>query len=275
MVRPGARKRAVHWVVREFGVSERHACRLFGLHRSTKRYVSQRTEPPELRPALREVAYAHPRYGYRRVHWLLERQGFAVGQRRVRRIYREEGLAVRRRKRKRFKRIVREPATLPSRPNERWSMDFVHDQFENGRCYRVFAAVDDFTRESVAMEAASSLPAAKVTEVLDRAIARRGRPRRIVCDNGSEFTSLWFMQWAARHGIDIQFIQPGKPTQNAFAESFNGRFRDECLNTHWFRTLPQARHIIAKWQQHYNAERPHGALGKQTPEEFRLTYLAQ
>ena len=140
---------------------------------------------------------------------------------------------------------------------------------------RVFAAVDDFTRESVAMEAASSLPAAKVTEVLDRAIARRGRPRRIVCDNGSEFTSLWFMQWAARHGIDIQFIQPGKPTQNAFAESFNGRFRDECLNTHWFRTLPQARHIIAEWRRHYNADRPHGSLGKQTPEEFRLTYLSQ
>jgi hypothetical protein len=153
-------------------------------------------------------------------------------------------------------------------------MDFVHDQLDDGRWYRVFTAVDDFTRESVALEAATSLPAAKVTEVLDAAIGRRGLPRRIVCDNGSEFTSLWFMQWAARHGIDIQFIQPGKPTQNAFAESFNGCFRDECPNTHWFSTLPQARHEIAQWQRHYNAERPHGSLGKQTTEEFRLTYLS-
>ena len=265
----------MHWVQEHFSVSERHACRVFGLPRSTRRYVSRRTEPPELREALRESAYAHPRFGYRRVHWLLERRGFAVGQRRVRRIYREEGLTVRRRKRKRFKRIVREPATLPRRPGERWSMDFVHDQFENGRWYRVFTAVDDFTRESVALHAGTSLPSAKVTEVLDQAMATRGRPKRIVCDNGSEFTSLWFMQWAARHGIDIQYIQPGKPTQNAFAESFNGRFRDECLNTHWFSTLPQARYIIAAWQHHYNVERPHGSLDRQTPEELRLTYLSQ
>lgn len=275
MVTPAARKSAASWLLEKFEVSERRACQVVGSHRSTQRYESRRKEPPGLREALRDAAHEHPRFGYRRVHWLLERQGFAVGQRRVRRIYREEGLTVRRRKRKRFKRIVREPATLPSRPNDRWSMDFVHDQFDDGRWYRVFTAVDDFTRESVALEAGTTLPAAKVAEVLDRVISARGRPRRIVCDNGSEFTSLFFMQWAARHGIDLQFIQPGKPTQNAFAESFNGRFRDECLNTNWFGNLVHARHVIADWQHHYNCGRPHTALGRRTPEEFRLTYLSQ
>lgn len=274
MVTPAARKAAVRSLREHFGVSERRACKVCGLHRSTQRYRSTRREPEGLRQAVRDRAYAFPRYGYRRVHWLVLQDGFEVGQRRVRTLYREEGLTVRRRRRKRLKRVVREPATAPTRPNDRWSMDFVHDQLADGRCYRVFAAVDDFTRENVVIEAATSLPSSRVTQVLDAAIRERGRPRRIVCDNGSEFTSLWFMQWAARHGIDIQFIQPGKPTQNAYAESFNGRFRDECLNTNWFTHLPQARRTIARWRQHYNTGRPHSSLGNRTPEEFRLTCLA-
>ncbi len=275
MVTPAARKAVVRWLREKYGVSERRACRLCGQHRSTQRYPSARTEPEGLRQAIRDAAYKHPRFGYRRVHWLVRREGLQVGQRRVRRLYREEGLTVRRRRRKRLKRVVREPATPAAQPNDCWSMDFVHDQLADGRCYRVFAAVDDFTRESVAIAVATSLPASKVTQVLDEAIRKRGRPRRIVCDNGSEFTSLWFMQWAARHGIDIQFIQPGKPTQNAFAESFNGRFRDECLNTNWFWHLPHARRTIADWQHHYNDSRPHSSLGQRTPTEYRLTCLTQ
>lgn len=148
-------------------------------------------------------------------------------------------------------------------------MDFVHDQLANGRTIRVLTVVDDFTRESVALEVATSLPAAVVTQALDRAIAqRKACPKSLTCDNGTEFTSMVFMQWAARHGIDVQFIDPGKPTQNAFVESFNGRLRDECLNTNWFATLDAARAVIATWQHHYNYGRPHSSLGRVPPAIF-------
>jgi putative transposase len=222
-----------------------------------------------LRQAIRDVAYAHPRLGYRFVHWSVLRLGFVTGQRRVRRIYKLEGLHVRKRRRRRLKLAARVPRVPATRANERWSLDFVHDQLSGGRSVRVLTVIDDFTRESVALEVATSLPAAAVTYTLDRAIEqRRACPKSLCCDNGTEFTSMVFMQWAARHGIDVQFIEPGKPTQNAFIESFNGRLRDECLNTNWFPTLEAARVVIRDWQRHYNHDRPHSALGRVPPAIF-------
>ena len=269
MVAPAARRRAVEWLTTERHVTARRACRLLSLARSTWGYRTKRAEPEGLRQAIRDVAYAHPRSGYRFVHWRVVRDGFTVGQRRVRRLYRLEGLHVRKRRRRRLRLAVRVPRSTPARVNERWSLDFVHDQLASGRTLRVLTVIDEYSRESVALEVGTSLPAAVVTRALDRAIEARGAcPKSLGCDNGTEFTSMVFLQWAARHGIDVQFIEPGKPTQNAFIESFNGRLRDECLNTSWFPTLDAARAVIAEWQQHYNYARPHSALGRMPPAIF-------
>jgi putative transposase len=233
-----------------------------------------RIEPAGLRQAILEIAYAQPRYGIRRVHWWVRQQGFASGRRRVRRIYREEGLVVRKRRRKRLKAVVRRPMSLPTGTAQRWSMDFVHDQLSDGRRFRVFNVVDDFSRQSVVAYAATSLPSSSVTRALELAIEEHAKPDTIVCDNGPEFTCLHFLQWAARQRIDVQYIEPGKPIQNALCESFNGRMRDECLNTQWFESLRHARSVIAGWQAHYNQHRPHSALGYRTPNDFALTYQA-
>ena len=274
MVTPAARRAAAQWLHHERGISERRACRLTGCPRRTKRYQSVRIEPAGLRQAILEIAYAQPRYGIRRVHWWVRQQGFESGRRRVRRIYREEGLVVCKRRRKRLKAVVRRPMSLPTGTAQRWSMDFVHDQLSDGRRFRVFNVVDDFSRQSVVAYAATSLPSSSVTRALELAIEEHAKPDTIVCDNGPEFTCLHFLQWAARQRIDVQYIEPGKPIQNALCESFNGRMRDECLNTHWFESLRHARSVIAGWQAHYNQHRPHSALGYRTPNDFALTYQA-
>jgi len=274
MVTPAARRAAAQWLHHERGISERRAGRLTGCPRRTKRYQSVRIEPTGLRQAILEIAYAQPRYGIRRVHWWVRQQGFASGRRRVRRIYREEGLVVRKRRRKRLKAVVRRPMSLPTGTAQRWSMDFVHDQLSDGRRFRVFNVVDDFSRQSVVAYAATSLPSSSVTRALELAIEEHAKPDTIVCDNGPEFTCLHFLQWAARQRIDVQYIEPGKPIQNALCESFNGRMRDECLNTQWFESLRHARSVIAGWQAHYNQHRPHSALGYRTPNDFALTYQA-
>ena len=274
MVTPAARKEGAHWLMRRFTISERRACRLTGSVRSTQRYRSRRQEPEGLREAIREVAFQHPRYGYRRVHWVVVRDGHRTGMCRLRRMYREEGLTVRRRRRKRLKAVVRRPMTPPTSPGQRWSMDFVHDQLADGRRFRVFTAVDDFTCKSVVLRVGTSLPSSCVTLALEHAMQAHGVPEVLVCDNGPEFTSLEFMKWAACHRIDVQHIQPGKPMQNAFCESFNGSFRDECLNTTWSASLPEARRRIEAWRTEYNTERPHSSLGNQTPNQFERTWRA-
>lgn len=271
-MKPVARREMVGWIRAEFGVSERRACRLMGLCRSVARYESRRKDEPELRKAVRDAALSKPRNGYRRVHLDVRSKGFIVGQRRVRRIYREEGLAVRRRRRKRLKPVVRQPKVMATRPVQRWSMDFVHDQLVDGRTIRIFAVVDDFTRECVAMKVGTSLCSSDVAIELFKAIEERGRPDALVCDNGPEFTSTHLQQWAARLGIELQFIEPGKPTQNAFAESFNGRLRDECLNLHWFESLRGARQEAAAWRHAYNHSRPHSSLNYQTPHDFHQAW---
>ncbi len=246
-----------------------------GLSRSSARYRGSGRGDDKLRERLRVIAAERRRFGYRRLHVLLCREGLVVNHKRVYRIYREEGLSVRRRCRKR---VARERCALPelSGPDQRWSLDFVSDALSWGRKIRMLTVVDAFTRESLAIEVDTSLSGARVARVLDRVIAGRGAaPQEIVLDNGPELTSRALDQWAYEHGVRLCFIEPGKPVQNAYIESFNGRLRDECLNEHWFQSLPHARRIIEDWRIDYNRDRPHSSLGNLSPVEFRAAWTTR
>lgn len=234
---------------------------------SSQRYRSRRAADPELRARLRAHAEARPRWGYRRLHVLLRRDGLAVNHKRVYRLYREEGLAVRRHKRKRLA-VTRQPLPAPAQLNERWSMDFMHDALVSGRRYRILNVVDDLSREGLTSEVDFSLSAARVIRALEEIGLERGFPTSIVLDNGPEFRSGALDEWAYRHRIVLDFIEPGKPTQNPFVESYNGKIRDECLNQHWFRELQEARITIEAHRVDHNQVRPHSSLGNLTPQEF-------
>ena len=254
----------------DHALSERRACGLTEVHRSTKRYRSRRDGQQSLRTRIRELAAEHPRYGYRRLWVLLRREGVVVNHKRVQRLYRQEGLAVRRKRRKKIAGTQRQPMTCPTRPDVHWCMDFTSDQLADGRRIRTLNLVDIFTRECLAIEVAFSLPAHRVVRVLERVLAERGTPQRITVDNGPEFISRAVDAWAYQRKIVMDFIQPGKPTQNAFIESFNGKFRDECLDRHWFKDLEDATAIIGEYRVFYNTRRPHSSLDNRTPTEFRL-----
>ena len=269
MVTCPARREAARWVRGELGLSERRACGLLRISASSFRYRSRRRAWPELRERLLALARERPRYGYRRLHVLLRREGYEVNHKRIHRLYRREGLMVRRRLRKRIAAGKRVPLPMPSRPNERWSIDFMSDQLGDGRVFRTLNIVDDFTRECLAIEVDTSLSGGRVVRVLEGLCAVYGRPRALVMDNGPELTSKALDAWAYRNGVDLRFIQPGKPVQNCYVESFNGKFRDECLNEHWFASLEEAREVIEEWRQDYNQVRPHSSLGDLTPEQFR------
>lgn len=265
----------VQRVQAHYGLSERRACRLVGIGRSTLRYRSQpRPEEESLRRRLRELAAVRPRFGYRRLHVLLRREGVIVNHKRIERLYREEGLAVRRRNRKRVARDGRGRAAAPARPNQQWGVDFISDALAWGRRIRLFTVVDVFTREALAIEVDTSLPGGRVVRVLERLVLERGAPDEIVLDNGPELTGKAVDQWAYERGVWRRFIEPGKPFQNAFVESFHGRLRDECLDRHWFVGLNDARHTIEAWRQDYNQSRPHSALGYRPPQEFRQAFEA-
>jgi putative transposase len=214
------------------------------------------------------------RFGYRRLHAMLRREGYEVNHKRVYRIYVEEQLWVRRRKRKRHLAMPRSPMLVPTKVNEVWSMDFVSDALAAGRRFRTLDIVDDFTREAPAIEVDTSLSGVRVTRVLDRLKLERGLPRQIRSDNGPEFISRAVEQWAYANGVEWHFIEPGKPIENAYVESFNGKFRDECLNENWFTTLADARQKIEQWRQDYNQVRPHSSLAYRTPNEFRIEAAA-
>lgn len=270
---PAQRRAAVQWIQARYGLSERRACRLVGVGRSTLRYRSRaRTDEPSLRQRLRELAAERPRFGYRRLHVLLRREGMRLNHKRIERLYREEGLAVRRRTRKRVARNGRGRAAFPGRPNQQWGIDFVSDTLAWGRRIRLFTVVDVFTREVLAIEVDTSLPGGRVVRVLERLAVARGAPDEIVLDNGPELAGKAVDQWAYERGVWLRFIEPGKPVQNAFVESFQGRLRDECLDRHWFLGLTDARHTGAIWRQDYNQARPHSALGYRPPEEFRRVF---
>jgi len=271
MVKSTAFRRAVGHVQAEFAMSERGACRALGFSRSSHRYAARRADPKELLDRLRELAARRPRFGYRRLHVLLRREGMMVNHKRVERLYRAEGLAVRRKKRRRVAAFPRQPLPAPSRINERWSMDFVRDALVNGRPFRTLNIVDDLSRECPAIEVDTSLPGERVVRVLDGVVAERGKPDGIVMDNGPEFVGKALDAWAYRMGIRLHFIRPGKPVENAFIESFNGKFRDECLNENWFTDLRDAREKIERWRIDYNQHRPHSSLGNRSPQEFVAT----
>lgn len=268
MVKPAARRDVVRLLQQVYGMSERRSCRLVRVWRATYRYAPKRANGEPLRKRLRELAAEYPRYGYWRLYRKLRREGVMVNHKRVYRLYREEGLSVRKRPRKRLAR-ARVPASVPIAPNVRWSMDFVSDSLADGRKLRVFNVVDDYSREALIMEVDTSIGGQRVARLLDEQAAICGAyPQSIVCDNGPEFISHALDQWAEEHGVKLEFIQPGKPVQNCFVESFNGRFRDECLNENWFVSLDHARKIIGRWKDEYNTVREHGSLGGCTPREF-------
>lgn len=267
-MRPAQQRAAVAYTQERLGFSQRRACRLVGTARSTVRYRSRRQGDEALRTRLRDLAAQRPRFGYRRLHVLLRREGIVVNHKRVERLYREEGLAVRRRTRKSLTRIRRGRPLPPARANEQWALDFLHDGLASGRTIRVLSVIDVFTREALALEVDTSLPGSRVVRVLERLLGERERPGQLVLDNGPELISCALEEWAHRHAVTLHFIDPGKPIQNAHCESFHGRLRDECLNEHWFLGIGDARQIVEAWRRDYNHARPHSALGYQTPVEF-------
>src|SRR5271154_3800358 len=267
VVSPQGRREAVLVMQVEVELSQRRACGLIELYRATCRYRKRRSEDQPLRVRLRELAEARRRFGYRRLQILLEREGWQVNHKRVYRLYVEEKLSLRR-KRGRKRSTVRQPLPAAVAANQVWSVDFMSDALSSGRRFRTLNIVDDYTRACLAIEVDTSLGGMRVVRVLEELQQRRGLPRQIRSDNGPEFVSRAVDQWAYEQGLQWHTIQPGRPMENGYVESFNGRFRDECLNENWFSDLADARDKIAQWQQDYNEQRPHSSLQYRTPMEF-------
>jgi putative transposase len=254
--------------VTSLGRSIRKACILVGLSRASYDYRPRERNDAELREKIRELAHKRKRFGCPRIHLMLRREGLVVNHKRIERIYREEGLSLRKRKRRKTAAIERVILPAPERPNERWSMDFVTDSLVTGRRFRALIIVDDYTRECPVIEVDTSLGGRRVVSVLDRLAETRGLPEVITIDNGPEFAGRALDEWAYRRGVKLNFIRPGKPIENAYAESFIGRLRDECLNENWFINSKHAREIIESWRLDYNGDRPHTSLGGLTPLEY-------
>ena len=257
------------WAQEAYRISERHAARLVKLAIGTLRYESRKVFDEVLRHRLRELAGTHVRYGYRRLTVLLRREGWHVNAKRIYRLYREEELIVRTKQRRKIARRRPVPSGVAVRPNQCWSMDFVSDKLADGRSFRILTVVDQFTRECVALEADRSMTGMKVAQALEPAGHERdGLPESITVDNGSEFSGRALEAWAMTKGVQLCFIRPGRPVENGFIESFNGRLRDECLNVEWFTSLDDARQKLARFREHYNQQRPHSALADRTPAAF-------
>jgi putative transposase len=268
MVTPVARREATAHLCQVHGVSQRRACRALEVDRSSIRYRSRRPDDGHIRLRLREIAAVRRRFGYRRLHILLRREGLAPNHKKLRRLYAEERLQVRRRGGRKRALGTRAPLALPQGPNQRWSLDFLHDQLSDGRRFGILAVVDDFTRECLALVADTSLPGLQVGRELDAIVARRGKPAACVSDNGTELTSTAILRWSQEPGVEWHYIAPGKPQQNAFIESFNGRLRDELLNETLFGSLADARAALATWRLDYNTVRPHSSLRNLPPAHY-------
>jgi putative transposase len=258
----------VSWAIKDKDYSQRRACGLVGMEPKTYRYASTRPDDGALRQRLKELALERRRFGYRRLHILLRREGIVLNRKKLYRLYREERLTVRKRGGRKRALGTRAPMAIPQDKNQRWSLDFVSDALANSRKFRILTVVDDFSRECLALVVDNSLSGIRVARELDRIIEMRGAPCMVVSDNGTELTSRAILGWQAERGVEWHYIAPGKPTQNGFIESFNGRLRDECLNEHLFANLAEARRIIEAWKIDYNTRRPHTSLGGLTPTEF-------
>ena len=274
-MKPSRRRPVVNYLRGVYQVSQERACRVARIPVSTFRYQSTQEPRTALRLRIREIARVRIRYGYRKIRVLLKREGWNVGKKLVYRLYREEGLALRYKpRRRRCAATNRRERCKPDAPNQVWSLDFVADQLVDGRKFRALTVVDVFTRESLAIEPGQSLKGTDVVNVLSRICMQRATPKTLFCDNGSEFTSQAMDLWAYHAGVQIDFSRPGKPTDNAYVESFNGTLRSECLDAHWFATLAEAKQVIEAWRREYNESRPHRALGERTPNEIACEFAA-
>ncbi len=263
------RRVALPYLRKAYQISERRACQVIVVNRSTVQYKSVKTDVPALRARINEIAATRVRYGYPRIHVLLRREGWLVNRKRVYRIYREEGLSMRlKTPRRRKSAVVRTERPTAIAVNQTWSMDFMADNLADGRKIRLLTIVDNFSRECLALEVAAGFKGTDVAQVLTHIVSERGRPREIRCDNGPEFVSKALDQWAYWNKVQLDFSRPGKPTDNAFIESFNGRVRQELLNASWFESLEKAREMAAAWRAEYNEHRPHRSLGNSSPAEF-------
>lgn len=259
--------------MQDTGLSERRSCTLAGQGRSTQRYRPRPKDEERLRRRLRELAARWTRYGTPRLTLLIRKEFGAVNHKRIERLYREQGLRLpRKRKGKRRGASGREPLLSPQGPNRVWAMDFVSDSFESGGRFRALGIIDVYTRECLALEVDTSISGERVVRALGRLAQSRGLPETIVMDNGTEFTSKAMLRWSQQTEVRLHFIAPGKPVQNAYAESFNGKLRDECLNLHYFTSLYDARYKLDTWRRIYNEERPHSSLKYTTPQAHRLAW---
>jgi putative transposase len=262
---------AVSHIRERLGLSERRACLVVDISSSVYRYQPKPGNDDAVRRRLRELAEQRKRFGSPRLHILLKREGLVINHKRTERLYREEGLVLRKKRRRKGAAGARIVIPFPQRTNERWSMDFVTDSIITGRRFRALAIVDDYSRECPAIEVDTSLGGRRVVGVLEKLAEIRGLPEVITIDNGPEFAGRVLDEWAYRNGVKLSFIRPGKPMENAYIESFNGRFRDECLNTNWFLSLKHARDVIEDWRRDYNEVRPHSSLKGATPKEYAET----
>jgi len=268
VVKPAAHRAAAAHLQSAYAMSERRACRVLGVDRTSVRYRTTRPDDGALRDRLKALARERRRFGYRRLHVMLRREGYAVNKKWVQRIYREEKLTVRRRGGRKRAMGTRRPLEIPLVANQRWSLDFVSDQMTDGRRFRILTVIDNCTRECLGLVADTSLSGRRVARELDAIILRRGRSETIISDNGTEYTSNAILAWADDAGVGWHYIAPGKPQQNGFNESFNGRLRDELLNETLFRSLPHARSVLEAWRRDYNETRPHSKLGWLTPQAY-------
>jgi len=265
VVAPAAKKQVAGYIQEQHGLSQRRAASLAHCAPKSLRYKSKRADDLPVRTRLRELAQERPRFGYRRLHVLLRREGTLINRKKTHRLYREEKLHLRPKKRRRRSLGERVLPERPTAPNQMWTMDFVHDTLACGRSFRALNIMDGWSREALVIEADTSLPGRRVVRVLNELVAKRGKPQWIQLDNGSEFRGAELDRWAYENQVRLHFIEPGKPSQNGHIESFNGKLRDECLNQEWFTSLFHARCVLAAWKNDYNTVRPHSALNYQTP----------
>ena len=268
MVAPEARRTCVSWLIQKYGISQRRACKLSGAHRTTIRYKSRKPSEEELRKQMKEIAIKYRRFGYRRIHIMLKKIHKKINHKKVYRLYKEMNLKVLRRKYRRKILINRREQEKANKMNQVWALDFVHDRLSCGKTLKMLTIIDVYTRESLDIVVDVSLKSSDVIRALETLIRKKGKPERILSDNGTEFTSKNMIEWSYLQKICWNYIEPGKPHQNGNIESFNGKFRDECLNENWFLSLRETKIIIEQWRKYYNQERPHSSLGGATPCEF-------